>query len=78
MVLKYNLSPVQGRWVMPKSRPHTTTSVLTPVNWFTSYNHGEKGIWTLSPEAWLERTEPQPGAIALAMVDDMTVITAGS
>lgn len=32
MVLQYDLSPVQGRWVMPESRPHITTSILTPVD----------------------------------------------
>ena len=32
MVLKYDLSPVEGgRWVLPKSRPHITNAILTPV-----------------------------------------------
>jgi cytochrome P450 len=33
IVLRYDLSPVQGPyfWIMPKSRPHVTTSILTPV-----------------------------------------------
>lgn len=30
MVLRYDLNPVRGRWFMPKSRPHITTSILTP------------------------------------------------
>lgn len=31
MVLKYDLSPMhEGGWVMPKTRPHITTSILTP------------------------------------------------
>lgn len=32
MVLKYNLRPVSGgSWPLPKSRPHITTSILTPI-----------------------------------------------
>jgi len=32
MVLKYDLRPVSGgSWPLPKSRPHITTSILTPV-----------------------------------------------
>lgn len=31
MVLKYDLSPVSGDWVMPKCHPHILTSILTPV-----------------------------------------------
>ena len=32
MMLKYDLKPAHGgQWVLPKSRPHITTSILTPV-----------------------------------------------
>ncbi|KAI1821852.1 cytochrome P450 [Xylaria intraflava] len=31
MVLKYDISPVQGEWKMPKTKSHITTSILTPV-----------------------------------------------
>lgn len=32
-ILKYNLSPRDnGPWEMPKSRPHITTSILTPIS----------------------------------------------
>lgn len=31
MVLKYDLCPVNGPWVMPKCEPHIITSILTPV-----------------------------------------------
>ena len=44
MVLKYDLSPVQGRWVMPKSRPHITTSVLTPAEDIKVTITGRKGF----------------------------------
>lgn len=31
MVLKYDLSPMrEGGWAMPRTRPHITTSILTP------------------------------------------------
>ncbi|KAI0513191.1 cytochrome P450 [Xylaria bambusicola] len=30
MVLKYDMSPVQGEWTMPKTKSHITTSILTP------------------------------------------------
>ena len=32
MVLQYDLRPAKGGWVEPKSRPHITTSVLTPID----------------------------------------------
>ncbi|KAI9664060.1 MAG: hypothetical protein M1821_007551 [Bathelium mastoideum] len=31
MVLRYDLVPVKGEWKVPKSKPHITTSVLTPI-----------------------------------------------
>ncbi|KAL8705268.1 MAG: hypothetical protein Q9201_001599 [Fulgogasparrea decipioides] len=31
MTLKYDLEPVQGKWTSPPSRPHITTSILTPL-----------------------------------------------
>lgn len=31
MMLKYDLEPVQGEWTSPPSRPHITTSILTPL-----------------------------------------------
>jgi cytochrome P450 len=30
MVLKYDISPIDGYWKMPDTRPHITTSILTP------------------------------------------------
>ena len=32
--LRYNLKPVSGVWTMPETRPHITTSILTPVDEF--------------------------------------------
>ena len=63
MVLKYDLRPLQGRWIMPESRPHITTSVLTPVEdipvtiteW-EGYGHGSwKFVWNGSG------ANPEPG-----------------
>ena len=31
MVLNYDLEPMQGKWTLPPSRPHITTSILTPL-----------------------------------------------
>ena len=31
MVLKYDLEPMQGKWTLPPSRPHITTSIFTPL-----------------------------------------------
>ena len=49
MVLKYNLSPVRGRWDLPKSHPHITTSILTPVEdiqvKITERNGNDRGSW---------------------------------
>ena len=31
MVWKYDMTPVQGGWMMPEMKSHITTSILTPV-----------------------------------------------
>ncbi|KAI1775344.1 cytochrome P450 [Hypoxylon cercidicola] len=31
MVLTYDVAPVHGRWIMPQTKSHITTSILTPV-----------------------------------------------
>ena len=49
MVLRYDLSPVQGHWLLPKSRPHITTSILTPIEdikvTITKRRGYERGFW---------------------------------
>ena len=45
MVLKYDLSPgSEERWVMPKSHPHITTSILTPTKDIKVVSTGREGF----------------------------------
>ena len=49
MVLRYDLGRVQGRWVMPKTRPHITISISSPMDDtpvpVTERKGFEHGIW---------------------------------
>ena len=52
LLLRYDMRPVDGIWIPPKSRPHITTSVLTPVEdikvSITERKDHENGKWEYS------------------------------
>lgn len=62
LILEYDITPVDGQWVMPKSHPHILTSLLSPDKdtkvWLHDRKEGEIDSWNFTLSGSVSRPEP--------------------